>query len=394
MRYKIKVLLFTSYYFPGYKAGGPIKTILNMVESLSDDIEFWIVTRDRDLGDDQPFKNLKINEWCEVGKANVLYLSADRLRVKSLSKIINKASCDVLYLNSFFEIDFSIKVLLARRLRMYHNLPVVLAPRGEFSKGALSLKSLKKSVFIWLSSWTGLYSNIVWQASTEHEKNDILARINVNEALIQIAKDLPGSCVLPLTLNHSDSVVFPTLRIVFLSRISPMKNLDYALQVLSYVKKTVEFDIYGPTEDLLYWSQCKNKIESLPRNIQIRYLGEVSSDKVGIIFMEYDLFLFPTRGENYGHVIAESLLAGTPVLISDQTPWQNLHEDDLGWNFALNDLDKFVDVINAYPVRTILKKEENRERVRQHALKRIYNSQDIDDNKKLFNTAISLFGKG
>ena len=37
--------------------------------------------------------------------------------------------------------------------------------------------------------------------------------------------------------------------------------------------------------------------------------------------MAHDLFVFPTLGENFGHVIYESLMCGTPVLVSDNTPW-------------------------------------------------------------------------
>jgi glycosyltransferase involved in cell wall biosynthesis len=40
------------------------------------------------------------------------------------------------------------------------------------------------------------------------------------------------------------------------------------------------------------------------------------------VFRQYDLFVFPTRGENFGHVIIESLSVGTPVLLSDRTPWR------------------------------------------------------------------------
>jgi hypothetical protein len=47
---------------------------------------------------------------------------------------------------------------------------------------------------------------------------------------------------------------------------------------------------------------------------------------------EYDLFLFPTLGENYGHVISEALASGCPVVISDQTPWRNLEAEGINRN--------------------------------------------------------------
>jgi glycosyltransferase involved in cell wall biosynthesis len=55
----------------------------------------------------------------------------------------------------------------------------------------------------------------------------------------------------------------------------------------------------------------------------------------------YHLFVLPTLGENYGHVIYEALSAGDPVLISDQTPWRNLIEMKAGWDLSLNEKNKF-----------------------------------------------------
>lgn len=390
---KTKVLLFASYYFPGYKAGGPIKTIFNMVENLSDDIEFWIVTRDRDLGDNKAYQNIMSDKWCDVGRAKVLYQTQSKQGMLALSKVIKSTQCDAVYLNSFFDISFSIKVLLARRLGMYQKLPIIIAPRGEFSEGALSLKSLKKNIFIRLASLFGLYKNVLWQASTKHEKHDILSKMDVNDDEILIAKDLPEKRTLVSIKHHANTKSLTKLKVIFLSRISPMKNLTYALKILSHVTRDVVFDIYGPIEDSLYWEQCTVLIKQLPNNIQVTYHGKISPEKVSETFIKYDIFLLPTLGENYGHVIAESLLVGTPVLISDQTPWKNLLDDGLGWDIALQDQKKFVDVINHYREKLDLDNVWSREKVRSQALKCIYNPLDIEDNKNLFRLAISLSKK-
>ena len=37
-----------------------------------------------------------------------------------------------------------------------------------------------------------------------------------------------------------------------------------------------------------------------------------------------DIFLFPTRGENFGHVVAEALSVGCPVLTTPTTIWTDL----------------------------------------------------------------------
>lgn len=99
-----------------------------------------------------------------------------------------------------------------------------------------------------------------------------------------------------------------------------MKNLLYALELLSMVSKRVSFDIYGPIEDENYWHKCQRKIKQMPDNMNVSYKGVLVPYDVQKVFGKYDFFLFPAFGENYGHVIAESLLAGTFVITSDQTP--------------------------------------------------------------------------
>ena len=44
------ILSFAGHYLPGYKAGGPIRSIANMVDQLGDEFDFRIVAGDRDLG--------------------------------------------------------------------------------------------------------------------------------------------------------------------------------------------------------------------------------------------------------------------------------------------------------------------------------------------------------
>ena len=63
------------------------------------------------------------------------------------------------------------------------------------------------------------------------------------------------------------------------------------------------------------------------------------------VFNKHHVFLFPTLGENFGHVISEALIGGCPVIISDQTPWRNLEEAQVGWDIKLNCTQKFIESI-------------------------------------------------
>jgi glycosyltransferase involved in cell wall biosynthesis len=73
-----------------------------------------------------------------------------------------------------------------------------------------------------------------------------------------------------------------------------------------------------PKKHLNFWHRFASEV---PQQIKFEFGGEIEHERVGEIFKQHDLFAFPTRGENFGHVIIESLCAGTPVIVSDQTPW-------------------------------------------------------------------------
>ena len=101
-----------------------------------------------------------------------------------------------------------------------------------------------------------------------------------------------------------------------------MKNLDFLIKVLDRTKKKISLNIYGPIEDKECWNKCKNLINNMPSNIVVIYKGVALPNEINSIISNYHLLILPSRGESYGHVILESLTAGTPVMISNKTPWK------------------------------------------------------------------------
>ena len=342
---KFAILTLVDFYLPGYKAGGPIRTLANMVDRLGDDFQFKIITSDRDFKDDAVYSGIKVDEWNRLGKAaEVFYMSPKKRSLRDFKRLFRSTGYEVIYLNSFFSPQFTIKPLLLRRMRLIPDKPLVIAPRGEFSLGALGLKSLKKRTYLLAAKAFGLYRGVIWQASSEHEEADIQR---------WFGKDVPVvvAPVLPPLVHSSDELPLKSekaagrFKIIFLSRISRKKNLDGALKILDGLKGQVQFDIYGPMEDSAYWAVCQKLISSLAENIEVRYCGSVAHDQVGTVMMEHDLFFLPTLGENFGHVILEALCAGCPVLISDQTPWRDLEEKGVGWDLPVERIEMFREVL-------------------------------------------------
>jgi len=75
-------------YLPGYKAGGPIRSVANLIDALGDDFEFRVVTSDRDLGEDKAYDGIVKGSWQSVGKANVRYLSPADMHLVSWYRLL------------------------------------------------------------------------------------------------------------------------------------------------------------------------------------------------------------------------------------------------------------------------------------------------------------------
>jgi len=342
------VLCFVDYYLPGYRSGGPVRTIANFVDHLGDEFDIRIVTRDRDALDTAPYPDVGVDAWNTVGKAQVFYASKQMLTLRSVGRLLRDIPHDLLYLNSLFAFSFTGLPLLARRFGLAPQRPCVIAPRGEFSAGAIALKARKKRLYLAASRTIDLYRDLHWHASSEFEEQDIRREMGTLAESIHVAPDLPRKIQAESDTSRAQQTrMSGPLRIVFLSRISPMKNLDFLLCGLQQVTQPMELAIYGPAEDKEYWAICETLIAQLPKHVTASYQGELRPDEVHDVFAANDLFALPTRGENFGHVILESLTSGTPVLISYQTPWQ---ADDAGGitTLALTDSLRWAEEINRW----------------------------------------------
>ena len=352
-----RVLVTIGSYLPGYKAGGPIRSVANLIDALGNDFEFHVVTSDRDLGEEKPYDNIVRGLWQSVGKEKILYLSPAEMNLVNWYRLLNSNSYDLLYLNSHF-CQLTVKTLFLRALGLIPKKPTIVAPRGEFSTAAFSigrLKRFKKQMYMHLAGTLDFYRQVTWQASSEKEMSDILVRLGnrISVQQILVAPDIPDMSSLQAGLANNavvedriDSKRPGFARIVFLSRIARMKNLKMAIELLGEVKGKVEFDIYGPPEDKEYWEQCREAIRQLPPNVRVCYGGIVPAERVHEVFSRYHLFLFPTLGENYGHVIPEALGAGCLVLTSDRTPWQSFDKDGIGWTLPVHECGRFVSAID------------------------------------------------
>ena len=340
---KTKVLAVVDYYLPGYKGGGPAVSVSRLIKCLGDECDFSVFTRDRDLGDEKPYQDIEPNRWTKKDDVQVFYASPKKLNLFGLMKAIRESQPDVIYLNSYFS-KLTRSALLLRAVGLLKNTPILISPRGEFSPGALQLKSLKKRKYLDIANASRLHSGITWQVSSCHELNDTKAVVKTQADFFMRPPDIADRSNVTIETIRAEKLAGVAV-FSFISRISPKKNLLGAIEMLQTITGQVTFAIYGPIEDQAYWQKCEEAIAALPKNISCVYQGGIPSSQVLEVLSAHHFFLFPTLGENFGHVIPEALAAGCPVLVSDQTPWLDFNEREVGWVTRLDDLAGWKKVI-------------------------------------------------
>lgn len=135
---KPTVLVLCDYYLPGFRGGGPVRSVSRIVSALSHRFTFRIITRDRDVGAPQPYAGVPLGNWHPCGKAEIFYVRP-RAALPMIARAITSTPHDVLYLNSLFSPQFSITPLLVRKVFQLQSR-VLISPRGELDRGALTLK--------------------------------------------------------------------------------------------------------------------------------------------------------------------------------------------------------------------------------------------------------------
>lgn len=331
---KPKVIIFGQYFRPAYLAGGSAQSLSNLVDHLHADLDIAVVCRDRDLGVATPF-DLPRNQWYDDGQCRIWYETLSWRSPLHFLRLLRAERWDMIYANSYHNLYFSFVVRLLARLGLAKGNPhVVLAPRGEFARNAIAMGAARKTWYRRISGWLGLHHRVTWQASGQHEADDV-------------AKHIPAAigrtAIVPDLTPRADADALPppaekqagSLRLVMVARIAPIKNVRFAIEVLRGVTHNVRFDLYGPLEDPAYWAECEAVIATLPANVRVAWHGPIGRTELTARLAEAHAFLMPTFGENFGHSIFEALQAGLPVMISDQTLWRDLAAQHAGHDLPL-----------------------------------------------------------
>lgn len=342
------VVVLAPLFPPAFLGGGPIRTLEALVRGAPDSFSTSVITSSRDLGQASHL-DIPVGSWVDLGpQARVRYVDVRSLRALwDAYGELRRLRPDVVYLNGFFSAWSTVFPQLLMRSRLLPRARLVLAPRGEFGDAAVAIKGLKKRVFLGLYRRLGFAQRVLWHASSLDEAADISRVIGPSAAIVIREDDVD----LPMSPMPPEPRADPILRAVHVARLSPIKGLDVLLEGLRGVTAELILDVFGPEEDAGYVARCRRLVDSLPGNITVAFHGSIPHEAVRELVEGYDVMLFPTHGENFGHIVAESLSVSCPVVAADTTPWTPVLADGGGIVVSSNTAEVWADAVQTYAAR-------------------------------------------
>lgn len=339
--HKPRVLVFIDWYLPGTKAGGPVRSLVNLVDHLRERIDFHIVTSDTDYTDSEPYAGIAADRWTELpGGEKVWYASNAGTRRREWRRLLREQPWDAIYINGIYSRRSSIAPLwLSRGMKTKR----IVAVRGMLAAGPMRHGWLKKRAFLLAARILGLFRGVRFQATHTGEADEIKRWMGPN-AEVRLVPNLPRMVTgVPMPRIEKRP---GELRLVGVGRIAVEKNIHFAIECLRSIKGEVTYDLFGPVYDPAYWERCRRSIATLPANVNVDHKGIVAPEQVPALFARYHALFMPSLGENFGHAMAEAMAAGLPLVISDRTPWRGLEENMAGWDLELADKDRFTGALD------------------------------------------------
>jgi len=326
---KQRILLIYDYFYPATLAGGPIVSCANLVEYLHDDHEFYIFTTNRDL--DKSTLPVDSNKWLPYKKVAKIFYGSGVLRVFRYVSLVKNVKPDVIYINGIYSFFYVILPLFFSAF-LVSKPKIVIAPRGMLQAGSLNVKRLKKQIYFIVFRRLVSANSVQWQVTSEHEREDLLTFIGKNNSdKITLIGNVPSSVA--VVMREKSQTVLSLLTIAL---ISPMKNILNTINALKTVSGNVVYTVYGAISDKSYWAKCLKAAAELPQSIAFHYGGVAARKDIPSILSNHDVYIQPSKSENFSHSIYEALMSGMPVITSHNTPWR-VGSAGAGWNVDGND---------------------------------------------------------
>jgi hypothetical protein len=220
------------------------------------------------------------------------------------------SNTDIVHIHGLWHPRFLIFFLIAK----LKNIKVIISPHGMLDPESFATKSWKKKIALFTYQGIILRRADLIIVNSKIEKKNFKKIIKHTKVVI-----IAHGIVLKKIKRKKNKGLIHS---VYFSKIHPIKNLLKLVQAWSLSKKLKNFklSILGEIDDVNYF----NKINTIIKNSKnISFLGKIKKNKI-LNLSIYDVFILPSKSENFGLVVLEALNAGLYLILNKSLPWKDL----------------------------------------------------------------------
>lgn len=213
--------------------------------------------------------------------------------------------------------------------------PYVLSPHGMLYPTALKVSSWKKKLMGTL--W---YNKDIMNATCIHttcqQEMEYVRAYGYKGPIAVIPNPVvfPNGVSLKFRDKSSKYRIQGKKQIGFLGRLHPIKkveNIIYALALLNEEEsKLLSFQVMGKFDEN-YEAFLRAEVKRLNLEYSVTFVGFVSGLEKYERLSQLSALMVPSEQENFGMIVPEAMICGTPVYASLGTPWSELNEHSCGW---------------------------------------------------------------
>lgn len=309
----LRLLQVTSSYYPELQFGGPPQKIHALSRGLTAlGYQVAVATfhsarpdaQERVMLDDVAVQYLR---W--RGKGSWVL----PLDLRPLADLVKAA--DVVHCYGLYNLLGPAAMRLARRA----DRPVFLEPLGMYvprARRAWAKKLYHRLFTTWMSRQA---VNII--ATSPGELRD-LASLGVAEKLVlrRNGIDLSPFAHLPAgdSFRQARGIAATERLIVYLGRISPIKNLDALIQAFATAGlANSRLLLVGPALEPAYLAELRAQVAAAGLPERVLFTGPLYGTEKLAALAAADLFVLPSLAESFGNAAAEAVAAGVPVLLTE-----------------------------------------------------------------------------
>ncbi len=345
----MKLLLISPSFYPAIFYGGPIYSTYGLAKALKKTgSDVRVITTNANGKEKLKVKTGVFHKL--ENELPVKYYKSLDSRGTSLSMILNLGkeikNSDIVYLVSIFSVPTPFTIILCR----LYKKPLIISPRGQLGKWCLEQGSIFKK--LWLHTVIQPYIKILyWHLASTAEEQAVLAVYpyaktfvipnGVSEKLFSLNDKTKDKTFYNkyTGFDYSNKKV-----IISMGRLHKVKGFDILISSMSNVQRQ-DVILFIAGEDFGEKKNLEEMIDKLGLREKVFLIGSIEgSEKIGFL-RNADVFALASHHENFGMAYAEALAAGTPVIASRNTPWQEVEKFNCG-KWVENTPQKFADAIN------------------------------------------------